>query len=604
MVSNLRNIVRTWEFLYGYEKYKILIGFGLASTGIYPAITAWISKGVIDSLTRSGTSAVFGFSPALIFGAAYGAVTLLQGIVGSYSTMETLNIKDRITSVADQLIMACAARPSDITLFEIPESRDMIRLAAAGGRAIPNCFVGSIEVLQQLVTVITLAGILCWYHPLLALIVFAPALPLFYSQLKVRAHTFNAMVHKSPQYRRMDYLIGLMLGTVPAKETRVYRSGDFFLAKYLEVADEIVRFARGQRWNAAMAMMVWGAVAAIGIGGAYIYIIHLALIKAITVGEVVMYSGAVFYSGSAMRALIEATSLLATNLLQVETFFNYIDVDKKSVMPLPGKVTLPSETDEKEWVISNMSFSYPGCNRRVLDSVSFSVQPKEKIAIVGINGAGKTTLLKIMLRLLEADQGEVKFRGLSLREWDTQALRKIFGVLFQDFSCFKLSLYENIALSLDQGEKNQEDKVLRAAQISGVDQIAKMTAHGYQTQLSSEFADGIDLSGGQWQKVALARAFFRDCSVICLDEPTAALDPRAEQAFFTQIFALMQEKTAIIVSHRLSITPMVDRILVMENGRLIEEGSHNQLLERNGKYAAMYKTQAAMYWPEQAASHS
>jgi len=602
MVSKLRNIARIWKFLYGYERYKLLIGLGLVSTGIYPAITAWISRGVIDSLVRPERSIFPGFSTALVFGAAYGAVTLLQGAVGSYSMVEILNIKDRMTSVADQLIMRCAARPFDITAFEIPESRDRIRLAAAGGRALPSCFVGSIEVLQQCITVIALAAILCWYHPLLALIVFAPALPLFYSQLKVRAHTFNAMVHKSPEYRRMDYLIGLMLGTVPAKETRVYRSGEFFLSKYREVADEIVRFARSHRWNATLATMTWGAVAAAGIGGAYVYIIHLALIRAITVGEVVMYSGAVFYSGSAVRALIEATSLLATSLMQVEAFFSYIDAEKKSVTGLPGKVALPSETEEKEWVITNLSFSYPGCSRRVLDDVSFSVRPKEKIAIVGINGAGKTTLLKIMLRLLEADRGGVQFRGLDLREWDTHALRNTFGVLFQDFSRFKLTLYENVALSPDQGEKSEQDRLLQAAQISGVDQIAKMTTHGYQTQLSSEFADGIDLSGGQWQKVALARAFFRDSSVICLDEPTASLDPKAEQAFFTQIFALMQEKTAIIISHRLSITPMVDRILVLEDGRIIEEGSHNQLLEQNGKYAAMYKTQAAMYWPQQVVS--
>ena len=147
--------------------------------------------------------------------------------------------------------------------------------------------------------------------------------------------------------------------------------------------------------------------------------------------------------------------------------------------------------------------------------------------------------------------------------------------------------------------ENETGKVLRAAQVSGADQIAKVTAQGYQTCLSSEFQDGIDLSGGQWQKIALARAFVRDSEIICLDEPTASLDPKAEQAFLTQIFSVMEHKTAIISSHRLSITPMVDRILVLEEGRLVEEGNHNQLLERNGKYAVMYRTQAGMYWPRQ-----
>jgi ATP-binding cassette, subfamily B, bacterial len=598
MFSGLRNLVRIWKFLYDYERYRIAVSVGLVSAGLYPAITAWISRGVIDSLSKADSSTIFGFSPALLFGAAYGAVILVQGIVSSYVTVETLNIKDRISSTADKLVMARAAQSFDITEFEIPESRDRIRLAAAGGRALPTCFFGSIEVLQQFVTVAALAVILCWYHPILVVIVFAPFLPLFYSQLKVRAHTFNAMVHKTPEYRRMDYFIGLLLGMEPAKEIRVYRSGNFFLAKYRQVADEVFQFAREHRWKATVATMGWGAVAAAGIGGAYLYIIHLAVLKIITIGEVVMYSGAVFYSGSAMRALIEAASLLTTNLLQVNAFFDYAYQEKNASSERPGRVAEQSGLDE-EWTLKNVSYAYPGNHRLVLDDVSFSIQPKEKVAIVGVNGAGKTTLLKIMLRLLQPARGEVKFRGLNLRDWDQRALRKAYGVIFQDFSRFKLTLYENIALALGENQENETGKVLRAAEVSGADQIAKVTAQGYQTYLSSEFQDGIDLSGGQWQKIALARAFVRDSEIICLDEPTASLDPKAEQALFTQIFSLMEHKTAIISSHRLSITPMVDRILVLEEGRLIEEGNHNQLLERNGKYAAMYKTQAGMYWPKQ-----
>jgi ATP-binding cassette, subfamily B, bacterial len=603
MFSGLRNLVRIWKFLYGYERYRIAVGVGLVSAGLYPAITAWISRGVIDSLSKAGSSTIFGFSPALLFGTAYGVVILLQGVVSSYATIETLNIKDRISSTADQLVMARAAQSFDITEFEMPESRDRIRLAAAGGRSLPTCFFSSIEVLQQFVTVAALAVILCWYHPLLVVIVFAPFLPLFYSQLKVRAHTFNAMVHKTPEYRRMDYFIGLLLGIAPAKELRVYSSGNFFLAKYRQVADEIFQFAREHRWKATVATMGWGAVAAAGIGGAYLYIIHLAVLRIITIGEVVMYSGAVFYSGSAMRALIEATSLLTTNLLQVNAFFDYVYEEKNACSEKPGRVAEQSGLDE-EWTFKNVSYAYPGNHKLVLDNVSFSIHSKEKVAIVGVNGAGKTTLLKIMLRLLQPAQGEVKFRGLNLRDWDPRALRKAYGVIFQDFSRFKLTLYENIALALEEGEENETGKVLRAAQVSGADQIANVAAQGYQTYLSSEFQDGIDLSGGQWQKIALARAFVRDTEIICLDEPTASLDPKAEQALFTQIFSLMEHKTAIISSHRLSITPMVDRILVLEEGCLIEEGTHNQLLEKSGKYAEMYRTQAGMYWPRQDSSRA
>lgn len=241
-----------------------------------------------------------------------------------------------------------------------------------------------------------------------------------------------------------------------------------------------------------------------------------------------------------------------------------------------------------------------GENEKVLDRVSLFIQAKEKIAIVGLNGAGKTTLLKLMLRLLEPDQGSITFRSLDLRAWDVASLRKTFGVVFQDFSKFKLTLYENIALAKNGGStvRERDDAVLRAARMTGVDEIAARVPQGFETQLGKEFPNGTDLSGGQWQKIALARGFVRDASVIFLDEPTASLDAKTEKAVFEQFLSLAENKTAIVISHRLFITPLVDRIFVLEHGRLIEEGSHDQLMERDGVYASMYNTQAGMYWPK------
>lgn len=213
--------------------------------------------------------------------------------------------------------------------------------------------------------------------------------------------------------------------------------------------------------------------------------------------------------------------------------------------------------------------------------------------------------MKLMLRLLDPDQGYISFRGIDLKEWDMLALREEFGVVFQDFSRFKLTLYENIALAVNGrlSSDAQDDAIFKAARLTGVDEIVKTLPQGYGTQLGKEFLNGIDLSGGQWQKIALARGFVRDASVIFLDEPNASLDAQTEQAMFEQFFSFAQDKTAIIISHRLSITPMVDRILVLEHGRLIEEGTHNQLMKLNGKYARMYSTQAGMYWPKAEYGH-
>lgn len=597
-MNKLETIIRTWKFLYEYEKYRILWGIGLIVTGLYPAITAWLSKQVINSIIAPSLNIISWVPNAFVFGITYGVITLLQGVISAYSTVEMLNIRDRTASLTDQLLMNKAGSSFDVTAFEIPETRDRIRLASVGGRALPTCFSGSVEALQHLVTMIGLSIILIYYHPLVAAMVFLPTIPLFYTQIKVRTHTYSALVHQSPKYRLMRYFIELMLGSGSAKEIRVYRSGNFLLNKYQQTADEIFKVARAHRLKATIAALIWGSVAAIGIGGAYLYIIYLATMKAITIGDVVMYSGALFYTGNAIRGLIQTTSTLWTNILQVEALFSYLDDEPTA--PIGKRLSEGPTTSEKEWVLHNISYSYPGRHEKVLENISFSIEPKEKIAIVGLNGAGKTTLMKLMLRLLDPDQGDIQFRGIDLKEWDSLVLRKEFGVVFQDFSRFKLTLYENIAVAANGrlSAKGQDDAVFKAAKLTGVDEIAKAAPRGYETHLGKEFLNGTDLSGGQWQKIALARGFVRDAKVIFLDEPSASLDAKTEQAMFEQVLSLAEDKTAIIISHRLSITPIVDRIFVIEQGRLIEEGSHTQLMERDGKYADMYKAQAGMYWPK------
>src|SRR5579872_802115 len=591
------NVVRIWIFLYRQEKYRMFWAAGLALTGLYVTFTAWISKWIIDSLAQPHSAMIPGVHNALFFGAIYGVATLIHSFISSYAAVEILSVKDRIASAADQLLMDRAAASFDITAFEVPETRDRIRLAAAGGRALPVAFSGSIDLLQQLVTLIGVSVILAYYHPLLVVLVLAPSIPFFYMQMKARMYTFAAMVNKSPEYRRMGYFIGLMLGSESAKEVRAYRSGGFFLGKYERVADHILEFAHLHRWKATLSTMVWGAVAAAGIGGAYVYVIYLATHGMITVGDVVMYSGAVFYAGMAMRGLVQSASTLSTDIREARAFFDYLDYREPAAVG--NGIATAQPRNGEEWVVKHVSFSYPGRLGRALDDVSFTIHKNEKIAIVGLNGAGKTTLIKLLLRLMDPEHGTIMFRGTDLKDWDINAFRQGIGVVFQDFSRFKLSLYENIALALKRGPAviEEDPAVFQAARLAQVDQIAQGAPRGYHTLLSKEFQDGTDLSGGQWQKIALARGFARGSDVIILDEPNSSLDVKTEQAIFSQVLALARDKTAVIASHRLSLTRMVDRILVFDDGRLVENGSHNQLMARDGKYAEIYKTQAAMYWP-------
>lgn len=596
----LKIVVRVWKFFFHYQRYGILWGVAIIMVGLYPAVSAWIAKEVINSVISPPQVHFVSWLPnAFVFGIAYGVVTLMHGIINSSSAVELVTITDKNQRVTDQLLMEKTAGSVGITAYALAQTRDDIRLASTGGRTVPACFTGSVDLFQHLVAVIGLSIILIYYHPLVAAIVLLPAIPLLYTQPRVRANTFAALVYQSPFYRRMGYFLELMLGTDTAKEIKVYRTGSFFLGKYGQAADEIIRRSRGLRWSATKSAVAWGSLAAAGIGGAYVYIIYLATTNRIGIGDVVMYSAAVFYAGSSIRALIQSTSSLSTSILSVEKFFSYLD--KQPVAPVTRSIQSEVSADSKsqEWVLNNVSYSYPERNEKALEKVSFSIRPKEKIAIVGLNGAGKTTLMKLMLRLLEPDEGTISFRDVDLKTWDVPTLRMNFGVVFQDFSKFKLTIYENIALALNGGSTSdrRDAAVFNAARLAGVDEIASCAPHGYDTQLGKEFSTGTDLSGGQWQRIALARGVVRDAAVVFLDEPTAALDAKTEKALFEQLLDLAQDKTAIVISHRLFVTPLVDRILVFEEGRLIEAGQHDQLMKHDGVYAGMFKTQVGMYWP-------
>jgi len=347
------------------------------------------------------------------------------------------------------------------------------------------------------------------------------------------------------------------------------------------------------------AALLWGSVAAVGVGGAYCYIIRLATLRLITIGDVAMYSGAVFYGGAAIRSMIQSASALWSNLLESYQFLKYVESEAQ---PNNGKASSAIPIGRRgtdEWLVEHVSFSYSGRLENAVADITFSVKAGEKVAIVGSNGAGKTTLMKLMLGLLPPEYGSVWFRGIELRDWNLSSLRNGFGVVFQDSAKFKLTLTESIDIALPPGDlcSNRSSLVQDAARIAGADEIAKKSRLGYKMQLGGEFPNGTDLSGGEWYRIALARGFVRNASVIFLDEPSASLDPKAEQKVFEQVLCLAQNRTTILISHRLSITPLVDRILVLDHGRLIEQGTHKTLMRLDGHYAQLYRTQAEMYWP-------
>lgn len=593
-----RLLVRVWTFLFRYERFRLLGCLSLVLTGVYAMAATWLSRDIVQSLATARDSYwIAGVPDAITLSLAYGVLTLLHGYWTAYAAMQLLGLKDRAEWRADELVMSKAAQSADVMAFEAVQSRDRVWLASMGGRAVATCFGSSIEVLQSLVTVAGLALVLARYHQLLILLILVPSVPLCLSQLAARSRMFAVLIGQSPQYRRLQYYVELMLGGDAAKEVRAYNSGVLLIKKYRAVAKDLLARARDQRRRDTGQALIWGCVAAAGVGSAYLFVVNLAQKGAITAGDMVMYTSAAFYLGTGIRALIQGVANLWTNLLAVDTFFSYLD---SHVATPPKRALIGREGFAKRMVfrLNDVSFTYAGRSEEALDHVSFEIQDGETIAIVGFNGAGKSTLVKVMLGLLRPDAGTVAFRGQDLRAWDMEAFRGACGVVFQDCAKFKrLTLFENIALGLhDKSQVNERrGDVIRAAEASGVDEIANRSPLGYQTLLGREFAGGMELSGGEWQRVALARGLVENAGVLFLDEPSASLDPKTEQAFFDRILEIARGRTTIIVSHRLSVARLATRILVLENGRLIEQGSHQELMARAGSYARMYEAQARMY---------
>jgi ABC-type multidrug transport system fused ATPase/permease subunit len=311
-----------------------------------------------------------------------------------------------------------------------------------------------------------------------------------------------------------------------------------------------------------------------------------------------MYTGAVFFASGAIRGLIQSSAALTTSALEAGAFFSYM------AAPVALETLRASRDDATEWSVGraswrvrDVSYVYAGQAMPALKNVSFDIAAGERVAVVGLNGAGKSTLVKILLGLLDPTEGEVSFAGRPLREWEPAALWRRCAVLFQDFVKFRLTLRESILPGATTGRSGEDTEVVRrAAAWAGLDEIASASREGYDVLLGGEFAEGRELSEGLWHRVALARAYARDADALILDEPTASLDAKAEQALLERVLSCSAAKTTLIISHRMGVTPLVDRVLVFDRGLLVEEGRHSDLMKRDGLYARLYRTQAEMYW--------
>lgn len=446
--------------------------------------------------------------------------------------------------------------------------------------------------LQDIVTVLFLAGGLIAFNAWLILILIVAVIPSFLGETHFNQRTYSLTRSWTPERRELDYLRYIGASDQMAKEVKIFNLSDFITQRFADLSD---RYYHANR-KIAIRRAAWGsALSAIGTlsyYGAYVFIITQAVGGIITVGTLTFLAGSFERMRNRLQGIMNRFSRIAEGAMYLQDLFEFFEI-QPVITSLPDSRSFPSPI-QKGFVFEQVSFKYPNSEHWAIRNLSFHLKPGEKLALVGENGAGKTTLVKLLARLYEPTEGRILIDGVDLRAYNLQELRNNIGIIFQDFIKFQLKAGENIAIG-NIGALEDSLAIEAAAQKSLADTVVDTLPERYDQILGRRFEKGVDLSGGQWQKIALARAYMRDAQLLILDEPTAALDARAEHEVFQRFSELIAGKAAVIISHRFSTVRMADRILFLENGQLLELGSHEELIAKDGKYAELFHLQAQGY---------
>lgn len=565
-----------------YFSMKLLI---LASTTAIPLVNIWLWKEVLNGIVDYQNSS----KTVIVCLAVYLSLQLTTYLLAQFNTYVNSRYSDELQFYIEMVMMGKTSR-MDLSFFDSAKMGDKVRHARSNFSIMTQMTWTVFDILSAFINVIATLIIVCTYKWWLGIITLILLIPFMLYNKKRTERKLEMDKEQLRDNRKKDYYRDVFFNNDIQFEIKLNNIGTYFIDKYKETWLKLYKINKAEDIKH-------------NIINALIMIVNVSsefLVLTLSVFDVVnkyIGIGDLQYNLSMVSRLREQSQGLMnkinrflsdnTRLIELQEFMDIEpEVEKSGTLK-------PSNNPKIEFC--DVSFRYPNSEQYVLKDCSFTIEPYEKVGLIGLNGAGKSTIIKLMFRFYDPERGCIKLDGIDLKEYDVYAVRKIFGVLFQDYVAYCLPLREIIALS-DFDERFNDEKLRRACDISGANEVIKDWKDGFDSVLGRYYADnGKDLSGGQWQLIGLARAYFKDSEFMILDEPSAALDPISEDRIFRQLYNLSKGKSSVTISHRLSNTTLADKILVIEDGCIIEQGSHNELMRQNGKYAHLFKLQANRY---------
>lgn len=557
--------------------------------GILPAANIWLSQAILNEVIQlsewSFQSRIFSLLVGWIM------VALISSLLSPIEMTVQGLMTDKLIATINLKIMRKSSDLKGLTYFEDPSFHNDIQVIEQEAAWRPtNLMVFIASVIKSTITAISMLSLLLTFHIMISTIVLLSVLPQAIVTYRLQKEAFETLVMTSPESRKLRYYSSVLLDRKQAQEVRLFNLGDYFINQYTLTFKSIHEKIRKVRYKQAFYSIILVSIGMIGTGGSFYWVINEAIYGQVSPGDILIFASSIIMARQSVEGIIENSGMLYDTLLYMKKLFSFLSLPSSII---DGEREI-GQMDHWTIEFKDVSFKYPNTDTFILKNISFKIHSGDKIALVGENGAGKTTIVKLLLRLYDPDSGEILLNDRPVSEYKVNRYREFISVVFQDYAKYQLTIRENIGLS-KQEKMNDETRLFKVIDNVGLRSIVESLPHQLNQILSKNFDGGTEFSGGQWQKIAIARSEFRNAPLLILDEPSASLDARSEEELLNSFQNLSKDKTLILITHKLSALNLIDKTIVLKNGEIVEKGNHVSLMKKNGLYSELYNLQAKRY---------